>query len=365
MLVRRLWLADFRNYVETELTFAEGLTVVVGQNGQGKTNLVEAIGYLATLESFRGVANEALVRVGADQAVVRAEVRHDDGREVLIEAELPRNGRGRVQVNRQRLTRTRDLLGVLRVSVFAPDDLVLVKGAPSERRRFMDDTAVSLSTRHDARRSDLDRILRQRTSLLKQAGGRLTPEIALTLDVWDAKLAKVGEELVAARVELVEALAGEVAVAYEQLAADPVPVSLTYVAPWRSVGLATALAAARTDDVRRAVCTVGPHRDDLEISLRSMPTRTHASQGEQRCLALALRLAAHRLVGQCVGSPPVLLLDDVFSELDASRTAALVAHLPRGQALLTTAGELPAGIAPERVVTVVGGRLVEGSAGFG
>ena len=360
MLVRRLWLADFRNYVETELAFAEGLTVVVGRNGQGKTNLVEAMGYLATLDSFRGAPNDALVRAGAERAVVRAEVRHDDGREILLEAELSRTGRGRVQVNRQRLTRTRDLLGVLRVSVFAPDDLVLVKGAPSERRRFLDDTAVGLSVRHDARRADLDRILRQRTSLLRQAGGRLTPEIALTLDVWDTKLAQVGEELTAARAELVDALAPEVTVAYEQLAGEAMPVSLAYVAPWRTVGLAPALAAARTDDVRRAQCTVGPHRDDLEITLRSMPSRTHASQGEQRCLALALRLAAHRLVGEQVGSPPVLLLDDVFSELDPSRTAALVAHLPGGQAILTTAGELPPGIAPERVLTVVDGRFVDG-----
>ena len=361
MLVRRLWLADFRNYVETELVFAEGLTVVVGRNGQGKTNLVEAIGYLATLDSFRGAPNDALVRAGVDRAVVRAEVRHDDGREILVEAELARTGRGRVQVNRQRLTRTRDLLGVLRVSVFAPDDLVLVKGGPSERRRFLDDTAVALSVRHDARRSDLDRILRQRTSLLKQAGGRLTPEIALTLDVWDTKLAQVGEELTAARVELVAALAPEMTLAYEQLAGDEMPVSLEYVAPWRTVGLAAALAAARTDDVRRAQCTVGPHRDDLEITLRSMPSRTHASQGEQRCLALALRLAAHRLVGEQVGSTPVLLLDDVFSELDPTRTAALVAHLPRGQAVLTTAGDVPAGITPERVLTVVDGRFVDGT----
>jgi DNA replication and repair protein RecF len=264
-----------------------------------------------------------------------------------------------VQVNRQRLTRTRDLLGVLRISVFAPDDLVLVKGAPSERRRFLDDTVVALSPKHDQRRADLDRILRQRTSLLRQAGGRLSPEIALTLDVWDTKLAQVGEELAAARSELVDALTPEVALAYEQLAGSALPVELTYAAPWRASGLAAALAAARTDDVRRAVCTVGPHRDDLEIVLRAMPSRTHASQGEQRCLALALRLAAHRLVGERVGSPPVLLLDDVFSELDPSRTAALVAHLPRGQAVLTTAGELPPGIEPERVVTVVNGAFVE------
>jgi DNA replication and repair protein RecF len=214
-----------------------------------------------------------------------------------------------------------------------------------------------LTPKLDALRTDLDRVLRQRTSLLKQAGGRLTNDIELTLDVWDAKLASVGESLAEARSTLVTDLTDEVAMAYEQLAGASASVLVSYIAPWRAVGLAASLAAARGDDLRRQVCTVGPHRDDLQITLAGLPARTHASQGEQRCLALALRLAAHRLVATRIGSPPILLLDDVFSELDPARTRALVAHLPAGQALLTTASPLPAGIAPERVVTVVDGRL--------
>ena len=358
MRVRQLWLQDFRNYANAELTLADGLTVVVGQNGQGKTNLVEALAYLATLESFRGAPAEALVRSGAERTVVRAEVRHGDGREVLIETELPRVGRGRVQVNRQRLGRTRDLLGVLRASVFSPDDLVLLKGGPAERRRFLDDTLVSLDPRIDALRGDLDRVMRQRGALLKQAGGRLTGDVGFTLDVWDAKLVALGERLADARMQLVATLGPVVTASYQDLASSDVTVALVYVAPWRETGLAAALAAARADDVRRQVSTVGPHRDELEVVLDGLPARTQASQGEQRCLALTLRLAAHRVVGERVGSPPVLLLDDVFSELDAARSAALVRSLPIGQALLTTAGALPLGIEPERVLRVVDGTLV-------
>ena len=358
MRVRRLWLQDFRNYAGAELALANGLTVVVGQNGQGKTNLVEALSYLSTLESFRGAPNDALVRAGADRAIVRAEVRHADGRELLIEAEIPRTGRGRVQVNRQRLGRTRDLLGTLRTSIFAPDDLVLVKGGPAERRRLLDDTLVALDARVDALRSDLERVLRQRGALLKQAGGRLTSEIGFTLDVWDAKLTSLGERLASERERLVDALGPVVIAAYQELASSDAPVSLAYVAPWRERGLADALEAARLDDVRRQVSTVGPHRDELDVVLQGLPARTHASQGEQRCLALTLRLAAHRVVTERVGSAPVLLLDDVFSELDAARSATLVRSLPKGQAVLTTAGGLPVGIEPERVLRVVDGTLV-------
>ena len=358
MRVRQLWLQDFRNYAGADLALADGLTVVVGQNGQGKTNLVEALSYVSTLESFRGASNDALVRTGADRAIVRAEVRHADGRELLIEAEIPRAGRGRVQVNRQRLVRTRDLLGTLRTSIFAPDDLVLVKGGPAERRRLLDDTLVALDARVDALRSDLDRVLRQRGALLKQAGGRLTSEIAFTLDVWDAKLTTLGERLAGERERLVDALGPVVIAAYQDLASSDAPVALAYVAPWRERGLADALEAARLDDVRRQVSTVGPHRDELDVVLDGLPARTHASQGEQRCLALTLRLAAHRIVTDRVGSPPVLLLDDVFSELDAERSAALVRSLPSGQAVLTTAGALPVGIEPERVLRVVDGTLM-------
>ncbi len=188
VIVTRLELVDFRNYVAASFEFDHGITAVVGLNGQGKTNLAEALAYLATLDSFRGAPTEALIRVGADTAIVRATVLHPDGREVLVELELSRHGRNRVQVNKQRLARTRELLGVMRVTVFSPDDLALVKGAPSERRRFLDDTLVALALKYDALRLELDRILKQRNTLLKQANGRLDADSELTLDVWDGEV---------------------------------------------------------------------------------------------------------------------------------------------------------------------------------
>jgi DNA replication and repair protein RecF len=356
--VARVWLSDFRNYASAELAPAPGITAIVGSNGEGKTNLLEAIGYLATLSSFRGAPGEALVRAGCETAVVRAEV-EVEGRTSLLEAELRAVGRDRVQVNRQPLKRARDLLGTIRVTVFSPDDLELVKGGPAERRRLLDDTLVACSPRHDATRSDLDRILRQRTTLLRQSGGRLTPEVEATLDVWDAKLTEVGERLAEARAALVARLEPVVAKAYDDVASTAANVTLRYEAPWRADGLAAALAAARADDLRRGVSTVGPHRDELALTIDGLPARTHASQGEQRSLALALRLGAHAVVTDETGTPPVLLLDDVFSELDADRSHARLAHLPPGQALLTTAGVLPEGVTPELVVRVRDGRIVE------
>lgn len=358
MRVRTLWLTDFRSYESLELALDPGVTVVVGGNGQGKTNLVEAVGFLATLDSFRGAPIEALVRAGASRAVVRAEVVHPDGREVLLEAELPSTGRVRTLVNRQRLQRTRDLLGALRVSVFSPDDLFLVKGGPAERRRFLDDAVVAVLPRLDAVRTEVDRVLRQRAALLRSAAGRLTTDVELTLDVWDAKLAAAGEQLADARAALVADLAGPVAGATTSLAGDGASVHLRYAPSWRASGLASALAAARTDDLRRQVTTVGPHRDDLEIELRGLPARTHASQGEQRTLALALRLGTHLLVTERTGMPPVLVLDDVFSELDPDRARALLQHLPAGQVLLTTAVPLPAEAHADRVLHLERGRMV-------
>jgi DNA replication and repair protein RecF len=354
--VDHLWLTDFRNYTSAELRPAPGLTALVGANGEGKTNLLEAIGYLATLSSFRGAPGDALVRDGCDGAIVRAEV-DTEGRPALLEAELRVGGRDRVQVNRQPLRRARDLLGTLRVTVFSPDDLALVKGGPSERRRLLDDALVACAPKHDVTRSDLDRILRQRGTLLKQAGGRLTADVEATLDVWDAKLAEVGERLGDARAALVDRLTPAVASAYEDVAAAPAEVALRYEAPWRVEGLAVALAGSRRDDVRRGVSTVGPHRDDLVLEIGTLPARTHASQGEQRSLALALRLATHAVVTEVTGTTPVLLLDDVFSELDPNRSASLLAHLPAGQALLTTAGSLPEGVAPDLVVRVEDGTI--------
>ena len=356
MRLTHLWLHDFRNYEAADLTLPPGLTVVRGDNGEGKTSLLEGIGYLATLASFRGVPGEALVREGAAQAVVRGEGERN-GRQLLIEAEIALHGRGRVAVNKQRLRKSSDLLDAVRVSVFAPDDLELVKGGPSARRRYLDDALVALSPKHEATRRDLDRILRQRTALLRQSGGRLTPDIATTLDVWDAKLVSAGEALADARAALVADLEPALAKAYADLSPTRGAVTAGYDAPWRRAGLAAALAEARTDELRRGVCLVGPHRDDLTLRINAMPARTHASQGEQRSMALALRLAAHRLVADALDDVPVLLLDDVFSELDPARTEALLHHLPPGQAVLTTAGPLPEGAEPEQVVTVTAGRL--------
>ena len=358
MIVERLELVDFRNYESASFDLTSGITVVLGNNGQGKTNLAESLAYLATLSSFRGAPPDALVRVGADAGIIRATVRDHDGREVLIEAELSRVGRHRVQVNRQKLGRTRDLLGVVRVSVFAPDDLIIIKGGPSERRRFLDDTLVALKVSYDALRLELDRVVRQRNTLLKQAGGRLTDEIAMTLDVWDARLGELGEQLGYARATLVARCQPMVSEAYEQLAGEAVPVELVYEPEWRSTGLVSALTAARALDVRRGVSTVGPHRDELSIGLDGLPARTHASQGEQRTLALALRLAAHRLVAERTESTPVLVLDDVLSELDPDRATALLGNLPPGQVVITSASPLPATARPDRVLHIAAGTVV-------
>jgi DNA replication and repair protein RecF len=311
MHLRRIWLRDFRSYDELQLDLAPGLTVVVGENGTGKTNLLEAAGFLSTLTSFRGTPTEAMIRNGAERANIRGEVLVGE-REVLLETEFSRSARTRVLVNKQALSKTAALREVLRISIFSPDDLVLIKGGPSERRHYLDEVLASLHPRNAAALADLDKILRQRNALLKQAGGRLSPEIGFTLDVWDDKLASVGTMVGAA-----------------------------YESSWRSTGLGHSLSEGRNDDVRRGLSLVGPHRDDVALSIEGRPSRTQASQGEQRTLALALRLAAHRHVAVSTGSPPLLLLDDVFSELDPLRCEALVRHLPPGQSLLATAGVIP------------------------
>ncbi|MHB8467643.1 MAG: DNA replication/repair protein RecF, partial [Acidimicrobiales bacterium] len=300
MRLDQLWLTDFRNYATASLDLApHGLTVIHGDNGEGKTNLLEAVGWIATTESFRGAPPEALIRSGARTAVVRALGMRED-REVLIEGSIG-DGRTRVQVNRQPLRRARDLLGALRVTVFSPDDLAMVKAGPGERRRYLDGLLTACHPRWDALRADVERILRQRAVLLKQSGGRATPEVITTLDVWDDKLASAGTELASARADLVLRLEPVVQAAYGAMAGGDALVTLSYVAPWRSLGLGAALAASRRDDLRRGVSTVGPHRDDLAITIDGLPSRTHASQGEQRSLALALRLGGHRVVTEVAG----------------------------------------------------------------
>ena len=353
--LRRLWLTDFRSYTGADVELPAGTTAVIGRNGQGKTNLLEAIAHLAGA-SLRGATTETMVRSGAERAVVRAEAVRGS-RELLLEAELAVRGRGRMQLNRQPVKRRRDLLEAVTVTVFSPDDLVLVKGGPGERRDWIDEAVVGLDPHADGVRTDVDKILKQRNALLKGVKGRLDESAALTLDVWDERLVRAGEELARRRREALETLVPQITTAYRDLAGIDFPVGATYQADWAAGGLAAALATARDQDLRRGITTVGPHRDEVAFTLDGLPARTHASQGEQRSLALALRLAVHRAITAATGASPILLLDDVLSELDEGRSEALVAHLPPGQTLLTTAGPLPTHTVPELVLRIADGTV--------
>lgn len=361
MHLRRLWLEHFRNHLSTELVLDPGVTVLVGANGQGKTNVLEAIGFLATLKSFRGANAEALVMAGQERAVVRGEVA-TTGRTVLIETEIDQRGRKRAQLNRQRLERSRDLLGALRTTVFAPDDLALVKGGPSLRRDYLDELLVALHPGNQSLVTDLTRILKQRNTLLRQSGGRLDAAAETTLAVWDAKLVEVGEALAGRRQVLVDALSPLLAECYRTVAGSAVaaPV-LEYHCDWSDAGLEKALSRSRGDELRRGISLVGPQRDDLGIVLGDLPARTHASQGEQRSIALALRLGGHALVAERTGHDPVVLLDDVFSELDADRASALASALPRGQAVLTTTADRSVPVRADSTIEIVGGAPAVGA----
>lgn len=354
----RLWLNDFRSYHTADVTLPAGTTAVVGRNGEGKTNLLEAVAHLAGT-SLRGASTEAMVRSGAERAVVRAEATRGS-RELLIEAELAARGRGRMQLNRQVVRRRRDLIDALAVTIFSPDDLVMIKGGPGERRTWLDEAVMGLDPHAEEVKATVDKILKQRNALLKGAKGRLDSSAALTLDVWDDRFTRAGEGLASRRQEVLARLSPRITEAYRDLAGRDLPVGAAYQAAWSGDGLAASLAGAREQDLRRGVTTVGPHRDEIAFALGGLPARTHASQGEQRSLALALRLAVHRAVTAERGVSPLLLLDDVLSELDESRSEALVEHLPPGQTLLTTAGPLPSHTTPELVLRVADGTLHAG-----
>lgn len=358
MRLQRLWLTDFRNYSHLDLELPAGTSLFVGLNGEGKTNLLEAVHYLATMSSFRVKTADSLIRAGPDitEAVVRGEMVVDQ-REILLEAALRSTGRSQFQVNRQRVRR-RELLGLVPVSVFMPDDLVLLKGGPGERRQFVDDALSQIDPRLDAARANLESILRQRNALLRQSGGQIDSEIAVTLDVWDEKLAHVGEQLANARRNLVANLEPKTAAAYKEIAVNSTSVSLSYESTWSPGELGEALGRVRREDLRRGATTVGPHRDDVSIVLAGRPARTHASQGEQRSLALALRLAVHRELADATGQSPLLLLDDVFSELDPERSKGVLNALQSEQTLLTTAGTLPSDIVYNARFRVADGRII-------
>ncbi len=344
---------DFRAFPEALVRPAgEGTTVLTGPNGSGKTTVLEAVAFLGSQRSFRGAPREAMVRTGCERGYVRGEL-DDAGRRVTVETELTRGpGESRAQVNRQRARRA-DLAAAVPVTVFSPDDLAVIQAGPAGRRALLDDALAALDRHVAAAIEDTDRALRQRGALLRQSGGRATPEVEATLDVWDDRLAAAATTLVEARKTLLDDLAPLSERAYGSLAGDDgaARVELRYEQSWEGP-LRAALTARRADDLRRGASTVGPHRDDVSVALAGRDARSQASQGEQRCLALGLRLGVHQLLTRRLGRPPLLLLDDVFSELDPARSRALVRLLPRGQSLLSTATPLPEGIEVAKVIDV-------------
>ena len=368
-VVARLALTDFRCYPAVDLVLPSGVTVVSGANGEGKTSLLEALSWAATTHSFRGVPDAALVRSGTEAAFVCVTVQEPD-REQLLEAEIRAVGRNRVRMNRHPLARSRDLLGLLRVTVFAPDDLQLVKGGPAGRRAYLDDLLVAVAPRYAAVQAEYDRVLKHRNALLRQ--GLRGPDAESTLVVFDEQLVHAGSELVRGRLRLTARLVPAVRDAYRGLAGEGDDVDADYEAEWAEGSVApaaedvepllrAALVERRAAEVDRGVTLVGPHRDEWRLRLAGLDARTHASQGEQRTLALGLRLAGHKVCAEVVGTEPVLLLDDVFSELDPARAEALVSELPAGQTLITTASTVPVSVHPDRRLRVRESRVEEAS----
>ncbi len=349
MYVRHLGLRDFRSWANVELELTPGRTVFVGSNGYGKTNLVEALWYSSTLGSHRVATDAPLVRVGAQRAVVSTIV-VNEGRECAVDLEITAGRANKARLNRSPVRSPREVIGVLRAVLFAPEDLALVRGDPGDRRRYLDDLAAVRRPRVAAIRADYDKVLRQRTALLKSASGarfRGDRGALDTLDVWDGHLATHGAELMAARMSLVNELAPEVQKSYQLLAPASRPASISYhasvdIEPDRPdvellrTALLEKMAARRDAELERGVCLVGPHRDDLELRLGEQPAKGFASHGESWSMALALRLAAFELL-RAEGSDPVLLLDDVFAELDTARREALAAAAASAEQVLVTA----------------------------
>jgi DNA replication and repair protein RecF len=347
--VAHLSLHDFRSYPAVEVEIGPGVTAFVGRNGQGKTNLIEAIDYLSSLSSHRVAADAPLVRQGADQAIVRAAVVRDDRRAVL-EIEINPGKSNRARINRSPLPRAKDLLGLVKTVVFSPEDLALVKGDPAERRRFLDDLLVQIAPRFAGTRADYERVLKQRNSLLRTSKlnrrNRDADETLMsTLEVWDAQLAQIGAEIMRRRVELVDDLTPLVGKAYEAVARgvsrdDAVlaykPSFEVSEAADLEPAILAELARRQRDELDRGVTLVGPHRDDLLVSLGDLPVKGYASHGESWSFALALRLASYDHL-RASGDDPVLILDDVFAELDSGRREQLADLVAGAEQVLITA----------------------------
>jgi DNA replication and repair protein RecF len=356
MYVRRLDLTDFRSWEHACFELEPGISVLIGANGQGKTNLIEALGYLSTLGSHRVATDAPLVRHGTARAIVRTTV-VNAGRELTVELEITPGRANRARINRSPVPRLRDVIGVLRTVLFAPEDLALVRGDPAQRRRFLDDLLVLRAPRLAGVQADYDKVLRQRVALLKSAGATRrssgTADLR-TLDVWDGHLARHGAELLGARLDLAVELAPYVDAAYRAVAPESAAARLEYRSSLGAavqsgvhetgkadiealeVVMLAELARVRGTELERGVCLVGPHRDDLELGLGDMPAKGYASHGESWSFALALRLASYQLL-RSGGAEPVLLLDDVFAELDTSRRARLAEVAMEAEQVLVTA----------------------------
>jgi DNA replication and repair protein RecF len=354
--LRRLELTDLRSYEHAVVEFGPGVTVLVGPNAQGKTNLLEAVQRVATGSSHRVAGDGPLVRVGADIGVVRCHLETDDGRARTIELELGSGRRTRTRVDGQEVRRSSEAVGVLRAVLFAPEDVAIVRGDPAERRRFLDELLAQRRPAYAATRGEFERVLRQRNQLLKQArplSGQAREAAAATLEVWTEQLIAHGTQLTAARIAAVRTLAGPVDAFYRQLADRPEPIVLTYRS---SAGAAVGAAEERTvpdpapiaeamrhalrevaaDELRRGTSLVGPHRDDLELLIGALPARGYSSHGEAWSLALALKLATFEVLAE-VGDRPIVLLDDVFAELDTTRRERLASACERFDQVLVTA----------------------------
>jgi DNA replication and repair protein RecF len=379
MHVTHLSLADFRSYRTAELALEPGVTALVGPNGQGKTNLVEAIGYVAGLASHRVPHDAPLVRRGADRAVIRAAIARG-GRNALVELEIVPGGANRARVNKSPVPRAREVLGLLRTVLFAPEDLSLVKGDPDGRRRFLDDLLVARAPRFAGVRGDFDRVLRQRNALLKSAGATIRSGRGdvRTLDVWDAHLATAGADLLAGRLRLVGELGplvakayaavsdsgsggGAASIGYRSTLGEDVDESGAFSRELLQARLLEAMSKTRTQELERGVSLVGPHRDDLLLNLDDFPAKGYASHGESWSMALALRLASYDLLRGDPGGDgdgePVLILDDVFAELDSGRRERLAGMVARAEQVLITAAvpqDVPEALEGARVDVMAG-----------
>ena len=349
MHVTALELVDFRSYEHAQLELGRGVNVLIGRNGHGKTNVVEALAYLATSGSHRVASDQPLIRHGAQQALVRAAVERD-GRQLLLEVEIVPGKGNRARVNKSPLPRARDLVGVLRTVLFAPEDLIVVRGDPDGRRGFLDDLLVLRTPRLVGVKADYDRVLKQRNALLKSVAATRGNFDTSTLQVWDDRLVELGSELLEARLQLVRDLQEPVGRAYRDLAPDSGEAGLDYRASWSegsplgllvaresiAAALRQALADVARDERQRGVTLVGPQRDDLLLLLGEHPAKGYASHGESWSMVLALRLASFELL-RGGGDDPVLLLDDVFAELDAMRRDRLAEMVRDAEQVVVTA----------------------------